>query len=146
MAIVWILVATLLVSAVIAIVLVRRNRKRAEARLAEVPGTVLRSSAATAFGQESEGQTPVRGTGTLVLTDVEVAFAQWQPDRLVRLPRASITEVDSTKTHLGKTMNDDLLRLRWSEDGSPDSIAFFVRDLDPWLHDLGGRRGVDEPE
>ena len=56
-------------------------------------------------------------------------------------PAPAITEVDTTRTHLGKTMNDDLLRIRWSSadaDGE-DTVAFFVRDLDPWLTDLGGR-------
>jgi hypothetical protein len=75
-----------------------------------------------------------------VLTDDEVAFAQWQPDVLVRIPRSAIVEVDTTRSHLGKTMNNDLLRLRWGADGSEDTVAFFVRDLDPWLTDLGGRR------
>ena len=143
MAFLWILVATLAVSAVIAILLVRRNRRRADERLAEVPGAVLRSMAATSLGRESEGDKPVRGTGTLVLTDAEVAFAQWQPDVLLRIPRAAITEVDTTRAHAGKTMTSDLLRIRWTDTGAADTVAFFVRDLDPWLADLGGTRSPD---
>jgi hypothetical protein len=140
MAILWILLATLAVSAVIALVIVRRNRRRAEQRLAEVGGPVQRSTAATSLGQASD-ERPVRGTGSLVLTDSEVAFAYWQPDRLVRIARAAIIEVDTTRSHLGKTMNNDLLRIRWSTaDPEGDSIALFVRDLDPWLTDLGGTR------
>ena len=143
MAIVWILLATLAVSAVIAFFIVRRNRTRAEQRLAEVPGPVLRSTAATSLGLDSQASSPMRGTGTLVLTDGEVAFAQWQPDVLVRIPRSAIDEVDTTRTHGGKTMSNDLLRIRWTADGSVDTVAFFVRDLDPWLSDLGGRRTPD---
>jgi hypothetical protein len=139
MALFWIL-GTLAVSAVIAIVIVRQRRARAQARLAEVPGDVRRSTAATSMGIESEGTDEKRGTGTLVLTDGELAFAQWHPDRLIRIPRSAIVAVDTTRAHLDKSMNSDLLRVRWSADGAEDAIAFFVRDLDPWLDDLGGTR------
>ena len=139
-AIVWILIATLVVSAVIALLLVRRHRQRAERRLTEVPGALQRTTAATSLGLESQGGSPARGTGTLVLTDAEVAFAQWQPDILIRIPRAAIQDVDTTRSHLGKSMSSDLLRIRWAADGGDDAAAFFVRDLDPWLSDLGGRR------
>jgi hypothetical protein len=146
MAILWILLATLAVSAVIAILVVRRNRTRADRRLAEVPGPVLRSTAASSLGRESQGDSRERGTGTLVLTAGEVAFAQWHPDRLVRIPRSSIREVDTTRMHLGKTMNNDLLRIRWTpaDAEGPDTIALFVRDLDPWLADLGGTRSAED--
>jgi hypothetical protein len=137
------LVATLAVSAVIAIVLVRRSRARAVRRLAEVPGEVLRSTAATSLGLEGQGAPPVKGTGTLVLTESEVAFALWQPDRLIRIPRSAIGKVDTTRSHLGKTMNTDVLRIHWKQDGADDTVAFFVRDLDPWLTDLGGTRSAD---
>jgi hypothetical protein len=137
-----ILLVTLAVSGAIALVIVRGGRARAQARLGEVPGTAQRSSAATSLGLTSLGVGQLRGTGTLVLTDREVAFAQWRPDRLVRIPRPAIVEVDTTDTHLGKTMNRDLLRIRWAnaETGVEDTVAFFLRDLDPWLTDLGGTR------
>src|SRR5688572_29956294 len=109
-----VLLASLGMSGAIALVLVRGGRARAQARLAEVPGAVRRSTAATSLGLASLGAGQVRGTGTLVLTEAEVAFAQWRPDRLVRIPRPSITEVDTTRTRLGKTMNMDVLRIRWA--------------------------------
>ena len=135
-----ILVGTLAVSAVVALVIVRRGRVRAQERLAEVPGPTLRSTAATSLGRESQRGDQVRGTGTLVLTEAEVAFAQWRPDHLVRIPRPGIVEVDTTRSHLDKTMNHDLLRIRWATPDGEDTVAFFVRDLDPWLDDLGGNR------
>ena len=135
-----ILVGTLAVSAIVAMLIVRRGRIRAQEHLDEVPGAVLRSTAATSLGLQSLDATQVRGTGTLVLTSDEVAFAQWRPDRLVRIPRPAIVAVDTTREHLGKTMNQDVLRVRWSVQGGDDTAAFFVRDLDPWLTDLGGSR------
>jgi hypothetical protein len=126
--------------------IVRGGRHRAAARLAEVPGEVRRTTAATSVGLASLDAGQLRGTGTLVLTDAEVAFAQWRPDRLVRIARSAIAEVDTTRTHLGKTMKTDLLRIRWTDAATAeeDTIALFVRDLDPWLADLGGRRSEEE--
>ena len=138
-----ILLLTLAVSALIAVVIVRNGRAKALARLQEVPGQVRRSMAATCLGVESAGAGQGKGTGTLVLTDEEVAFAQWRPDRLIRVPRSAITEVDTTRSYLDKTMNADMLRIGWTADGNPDTVAFFVRELDPWLADLGGHRGAD---
>ena len=138
-----ILLITLAVSALIAVVIVRNGRSKALARLDEVPGPVRRSMAATCLGVESAGLGQVKGTGTLVLTDAEVAFAQWRPDHLIRVPRSAIAEVDTTRSYLGKTMNADMLRIRWTDEGNPDTVAFFVRELDPWLADLGGHRGAD---
>jgi hypothetical protein len=142
-----VIVAPLLASAAIAVTIVRGGRRRAEARLAEVPGEVRRTTAATSVGLASLGPGQLRGTGTLVLTDGEVVFAQWRPDRLVRIDRPAILEVDTTRTHVGKTMKTDLLRIRWADaaTGDEDTIALFVRELDAWLTDLGGRR-AEEPE
>src|SRR5689334_11426463 len=70
----------------IAVVIVRGGRGRAQTRLGEVPGEVSRTSAATSMGVESLGPKQGRGTGTLVLTDEEVAFAQWRPEALIRIP------------------------------------------------------------
>ena len=133
---------SLLVSAGVALVIVRTGRRRALDRLEEVPGAVQRSIAATSLGLESLGKGTLQGTGTLVLTDAEVAFAQWRPDRLIRIPRASIVAVDTTRSHLDKTMNADLLRIRWTsaDAGGEDVFVAFLRDLDPWLQDLGGTR------
>ena len=83
----------------------------------------------------------MRGTGTLVLTDDEVAFAQWRPDHLVRIPRPAIVEVDTTRV---APRQDDEPATCSASGGPPpsgeDTVAFFVRDLDPWLADLGGTR------
>ena len=124
----------------ISVVIVRQGRTRGQARLAEVPGSPSRTTAATSMGLESLGPKQPRGTGTLALTDDEVAFAQWRPEALIRIPRAAIRTVDTTREHLDKSMTSDLLRIRWATDGGEDCVAFFVRELDPWLADLGGVR------
>lgn len=99
---------------------------------------VLREEDANSFGVESAGPWQVRGNGTLALTRHEVLFAQWLPNRLLRIPRRSIVEVTTVRSHLGKTIGRKLLKVVWTtEVGKRDSLALWVRDLDGWLDALG---------
>ena len=135
-----VILASVVASLGIAAVLVRIGRRRAEANIASL-GPIERSMAASSLGLTSPGPAQVRSTGTLVLTADEVAFAQWRPERFVRIPRADLLAVDTTREHLGRTLKGDVLRLRWRQSGAADgeqTIALFVRDLDDWVHALGG--------
>ena len=135
-----VILASIVVSIAIAAAIVRASRTRADIALADV-GPPLRSTAASALGRTGVGMDAMTGTGTLVLTAEELAFAQWRPARLLRIRRADILRTDTTREHLGKSMKDDVLRLTWRGEGNvEESVAFFVRDLDPWLADLGGHR------
>ena len=116
-----------------------RLRKRAGEHFAGL--TLLRENDANSFGVESGGVWQVRGNGTLALTKHELLFAQWAPNRLLRIPRRSIVEATTTRSHLGKTIGRDLLKVVWSTDlGTRDSIALWVGDLDGWLEALGSSR------
>lgn len=146
MSVLIVLLVTVVVSLFIAGAIVRRSRARADAALAPL-GEPLRKIAATALGRTGEPAEPLTGTGSLVLTGDEVAFAQWRPSRLLRIRRADIVRTDTTRDHLGKAMKDDVLRITWRGDGAvEESVAFFVRDLDPWLADLGGQRGMPDAD
>lgn len=135
-----VLLATLVVSMGIAAIIVRAGRTQAQDAL-ESLGPPLRSMAATALGYTAEGSEPLTATGTLVLTADAVGFAQWRPARLLRIPRTGITRTDTTRSHLGKEMKEDVLRITWQDGAGPEeSVAFFVRDIEPWLTDLGGHR------
>lgn len=97
----------------------------------------VRETDANSLGVESGGPWQVRGNGTLALTDEELLFAQWLPNRLLRIPRASIVEVTTTRSHLGKTIGYQLLKVIWMpETGDQDSIALWVKDLDDWIEAL----------
>lgn len=112
-----------------------RFRRRAKGRFAGL--TLLREGDANSFGVESAGRWQVRGNGNLALTEHELLFAQWMPNRLVRIPRDSIVEVTTARSHLGKWIARDLLKVVWTTDlGTQDSIALWVKDLDGWLEAL----------
>lgn len=134
-----VIMAAVVASMIIAIVIVRRSQSRAAAAIGAL-GPVRRTIAATALGMAGDDAASLRGTGSLALTDEEVAFAQWRPEHLLRIPRSAITEVEATREHLGKTMKSDVLRITWHDPaaaGGERCIAFFVRDLEPWLSELG---------
>ena len=88
---------------------------------------------ANCFGLESKGATQIRGNGCLAATRDEILFVMWIPRREIRIPRAWITSVDQAKSHLGKTMGRPLLKVSYTTDqGQPESVAWFVRDLPAW--------------
>lgn len=95
---------------------------------------LLEEPGANSLGVESAGPWQVRGNGNLALTEEELLFAQWVPQRLLRIPRRSIVEVSKTDSHLGKTIGRPLLEIAWTrEDGNQDAIAIWVRDPDRWI-------------
>jgi hypothetical protein len=108
-----------------------RARETALALLAAEP--VLVDDAANFFGRESRGVLQLRGNGCLALSDDTLAFAMWFPRRTLVVPRASITAVEATDSHLGKRIGRPLLRIRFTgPDGEPDAAAWYVRDLPRW--------------
>jgi hypothetical protein len=118
--------------------IMRRLRRRAKRHLEG--STLLREDDALSLGVESAGKMQLRGNGTLALTASEVLFAQWVPDRLLRIRRASIVEVTTTRSHLGKTIGRDLLKVVWAPDaGGRDSLVLWVKDLDGWIEALRPR-------
>jgi hypothetical protein len=140
-----VLLASIAISLGLAALIVRRGRTQAD-RALEPLGPRTRTTAATALGATDEARGALTSTGTLTLTPTEVAFAQWRPRHLLRIARADIERVDTTREHLGKTMRSDVLRLSWREGATEHQVAFFVRDLDAWLADLGGVRAPAPPE
>lgn len=60
-----------------------RFRRRASRHFAGLE--LLRDEDANSFGVESKGKWQVRGNGNLALTKHELLFAQWVPNRVVRI-------------------------------------------------------------
>jgi hypothetical protein len=124
--------------------LLRAMRRRGEARLAAAGMEAELSTVAQSLGVASAGRAQVRGNGHLALGPDRLLFAQWVPRREVSIPLAAIRSVDTTRSHLGKTIGSRLLRVTWERpDGAEDTIALHVRDLQTWLDALErGRPGA----
>ncbi len=109
----------------------RGMRKAHHARI-ESAGEAELSAQANFFGQASAGKSQIRGLGTLVLTETELAFFQLVPAREARIPRSAITTARTTRHFLGKTQGRDLLVVMWNANGIDDAAAFDVADIESW--------------
>ena len=99
---------------------------------------VLEDVRANCFGFESGGLMQVRGNGCLVLGAEELVFVRWLPRRTWRIALGDVLVVDAARSHLGKTVGRELLRVRFAtERGDADAVAWRVRDLAAWLRALG---------
>lgn len=120
--------------------------KKVQAKLAqrvadEIPtGQVVREDLLViSFGLDSRGVTQGRGNGALVLTPTELRWLQLKPRSSdVTIERSSITAVDTTKSHLGKSYGKPLLHVSFTHDGEPDSMAWYTTDVPGWIASLGG--------
>ena len=127
----------------VTVLVLRRVAQRGTADLGElVQGRrPERSETVLGLGVESRGAAQVRGNGSLALLEDELLFVQWVPRRVTRIPRASITAVETPRAFLGKTMGSRLLAVSWrTPEGGQDRIAWKVRDLDAWLAALSHGR------
>jgi hypothetical protein len=139
-AIVTLVLAVVVVLALTLAPLLRRARRVAAEAEAEAADGV-RSEHVRGLGLESRGASQVRGNGRLTLTDEELRFRMFVPDRETRIPLEAVTAVGSERTWLGKWVGRRLLRVRWrTPEGAEDAMAWEVRDLAGWIAALGGER------
>jgi hypothetical protein len=119
--------------------LFRQGAEKAERQLMALlgqPEVLLRDEMANCFGVTSRGVTQLRGNGVLLLTRDVLAFQPWFRDAPIVIERSRITAAKSARSQLGKTIGRDLLMVEFTED-RPDSVAWYVRALPPWLKTLG---------
>jgi hypothetical protein len=91
------------------------------------------------FGLASAGLFQIRGNGCLAATERELLFRLWVPRREVLIERATVTAIDTPRSHRGKASLHRLLRIRYTNlRGEPDAAAWQVRDLEAWLRSLAG--------
>ncbi len=90
--------------------------------------------AASFFGQESRGAAQARGNGTLILTDQDLIFEQWLPNREFRIPLRRIQSIENPASFLGKSRFAPLLKVVYTNaEGTPDAMAWQVPDLSGWM-------------
>lgn len=109
----------------------RNLRNQFRRRFADLYPTADFISEARSFGQQSLGRTQVRGTGTLALTADALHFQLWLPNRTLDIPLASITNVDTARSFLGKATLNQLLKVEFiNQNGQADAIAWEIRDME----------------
>ena len=116
-------------------VVLRNTARQKEAGARErYPNARHVDRAASFFGQESRGGTQMRGNGTLILTDSDLIFEMWVPNREFRIPLRSIQSLENPASFLGKSRFAPLLKVVYTNDqGTTDAMAWQVPDLSGWM-------------
>jgi hypothetical protein len=131
-------IGTVVVTVVFVKTVLRRAEQQLDLVLAGQP-VLLRDPMANFFGLESLGPVQLRGNGSLALTRDTLAFMRAlskKPPLLI--PRSAIQKVEATRSHLGKTVGRSLLTVHFvNAAGQNDVVAWFVRDLERWMGQLG---------
>lgn len=129
--------ALVLVLALLTRWLKARMRSTGEAKVQARYGAAppLRSSpTALFFGLQSRGRAQLRGNGVLALAPHELWSSPFAGADAIEIPIASILEVDTATSHLGKWIGGrPLLRVRFRRGDDDDVAAWLVDDLAGWL-------------
>lgn len=128
--------AVLFVAVFGAVFVVLRNlaRKKEASARERYPNARQIDRAASFFGQESLAGTQMRGNGTLILTDSDLIFEMWVPNKQFRIPLRSIQSIENPTSFLGKSRFTPLLKVVYINDqGATDSMAWQVPDLAGWM-------------
>ena len=85
------------------------------------------------FGLESLGVWKVRGNGVLLLTEEELFFGMWKPQKELLIPIKSIIEITNPKSHMHRSIFRPLLKVTFKNTNREnDSAAWYVQNLDEW--------------
>ena len=101
---------------------------------------VLMSLNANFFGRKSQGVSPVRVNGALVLTAKELWFSLAVPRKNISIPLKDIQYVRTEKSFLYKTVLHPLLVVRYKTKEFYDEAGWWVPDADRWVKEIEKRR------
>jgi len=130
----------------VAVVLVRVLRGLSNKALREVisdweaEGVIILDKSSNFFGCESMESLQMRGNGVLVLTQSGIRFRMWLPELILKIDWPNIHDVETVRTHLGKTIFKPLIKITFiNKTGESDSAAWFVKNHEQWLEAIQGR-------
>ncbi|MEY3457182.1 MAG: hypothetical protein RL215_339 [Planctomycetota bacterium] len=101
---------------------------------------LLQDLRANFFGVESAGGMQVRGNGVLLLTRDSLEFLMFWPQRRLSIPLAEITGTSLVRSHCGKTIGRDLLRVEYTASAGEDAAAWYLPDARSWQDQLDAVR------
>lgn len=102
---------------------------------------LLRDDKANCFGRALDGVLQIRGNGVLVLAAEELFFVRALPKAEFGVPLASISKMEITKSHLGKAVPYDLLKVHFDADGQDDSVAWYLSEPAAWIERIEALKG-----
>jgi hypothetical protein len=94
---------------------------------------LLREDKANCFGRQRDGVAQIRGNGVLVLATNELFFVRALPKAEFSVPLETIGKMEITKSHLGKAVPYDLLKVYFEAEEGEDSVAWWVEEPAAWI-------------
>ena len=100
---------------------------------------------ANGFGTEPAEAGGLRGLGCLAVTDSDLMFVTWAPQKEFRIARSAITGVDTSTDDIGGTQKA-MVMVTYDTDGGASAVASWrLPELTEWLTVLGFDFGPDGP-
>jgi hypothetical protein len=100
---------------------------------------------ANGFGTEPAEAGGLRGMGCLAVTDTDLMFVTWAPQKEFRIPRSAVTGVDTSADDIGGTQKA-MVMVTYTTDGGDSAVASWrLPELTEWLTVLGFDFGPDGP-
>ena len=122
--------------------MMRRREDEAIAAVKEQLGAVdLIEPRTTAMGTEPEEAGGVRGMACLGLSDAELMAVTWAGHATWRIPRASVTEVDTSSDDPAAEPKSTITVTYARPEGGEATAMFRLRDAGDWLGALGYGNG-----
>jgi len=128
--------STIVVSVVALLRMIQQSLMKQVASRYPADEILMHEQMANFFGLESKGVWQCRGNGALVLTRDTLHFFMFQPRSEFMIPLHSIRGGQLVRSHLGKTVFRQLLKVHFELNGKPDSAAWYVHDPQAWLDKL----------
>jgi len=98
---------------------------------------ILEEHQANFFGQRSKKYKQVRGDGLLLLTESDIIFEMYLPQKSLVIDRKSIKNISTPRSFLGKSKLTQLLRVDFiNTEGNEDAAAWAVKELNRWVTEL----------
>ena len=141
-------VAVVIVAALAVSPLLNKKGDAAIARAKELLGggrMVEIEPKANGFGTEPASAGGLRGMGCLAVTETDLAFVTWAPQKEFQIERSAITGVETSADDLAGTQKAMIMVTYTAADGSSVVASWRVPDLVLWLTVLGYDFGPEGP-
>jgi len=100
---------------------------------------------ANGFGTEPPAAGGLRGMGCLALSDSDLMFVTWAPQKEFRVPRSAITSVSTSADDLAGVQKAMIVVAYTGDDGAEVTASWRLTDIVEWLTALGYDFGPDGP-
>ena len=94
-------------------------------------------SKANFMGRKSAGYKQIRGNGVLLLTEEEIVFERWFPEKRIVIPINSVQNTEIVNSFLGKSKSKSILKIDFRDkEGNSDSCGWIVEDYEDWIANI----------